>query len=333
MSFLGPTVSHEEAARLKRLYEELGSLQAVADAENVRTRWLGQVLHGLTSVMPQAVVGGLTAGPVGAAGLVGTAQGYSKTQQLEHEGVDPATARKVGAIEGATQALGIVAPVAIPGRLATRIASGASMNTGIGMAQRGATGKVLADNGYKDMAEQYKVMDGAAIFTDLILGGGFGAFAKGHAKTLADALPSEVDAALAANNVRQMEIDAAPGIPADIETRNAHIAATEMATGQLLRGEEVNVSQALPEDVNFLPKDANPEIAAGWHEAFKEEGLAELQAETAKLEWKPTMTVEIAGEKAEALVEFLEVLEDNDDVQRVTANYEMSEETMKRLGG
>ncbi len=57
------------------------------------------------------------------------------------------------------------------------------------------------------------------------------------------------------------------------------------------------------------------------------------EAETAKLEWKPTMTVEIAGEKAEALVEFLEVLEDNDDVQRVTANYEMSEETLKQLAG
>ncbi|MBX7200718.1 MAG: YebC/PmpR family DNA-binding transcriptional regulator [Rhodospirillaceae bacterium] len=57
------------------------------------------------------------------------------------------------------------------------------------------------------------------------------------------------------------------------------------------------------------------------------------EAESAKLEWKPTMTVEVSGEKAEALVEFLEVLEDNDDVQRVTANYEMSEETMKRLGG
>lgn len=44
MSFWSPTVSHQEAARLKGLYEELGSLQAVADAENVRTRWLGQVL-------------------------------------------------------------------------------------------------------------------------------------------------------------------------------------------------------------------------------------------------------------------------------------------------
>ncbi|RXR28213.1 hypothetical protein [Sphingobium fluviale] len=44
MSFWGPTISHDEAARLKRLYEEMGSLQAVADAENVRTRWLGRVL-------------------------------------------------------------------------------------------------------------------------------------------------------------------------------------------------------------------------------------------------------------------------------------------------
>ena len=36
---------------------------------------------------------------------------------------------------------------------------------------------------------------------------------------------------------------------------------------------------------------------------------------------------------SEQEVEFLEVLEDNDDVQRVTANYEMSEETLKQLAG
>jgi len=47
MSFwkpVGKSVSGEEAARLKRRYEELGSLQAVADEENVHTGWLGQVL-------------------------------------------------------------------------------------------------------------------------------------------------------------------------------------------------------------------------------------------------------------------------------------------------
>ncbi len=57
------------------------------------------------------------------------------------------------------------------------------------------------------------------------------------------------------------------------------------------------------------------------------------EADSAKLDWKPTMTVEVSGDKAQALMDFLEALEDNDDVQRVSANYEMSEETMSRLGG
>jgi len=42
--FWKPVITHEEAARLKARYQELGSLQAVADAENVSTGWLGQVL-------------------------------------------------------------------------------------------------------------------------------------------------------------------------------------------------------------------------------------------------------------------------------------------------
>jgi hypothetical protein len=46
MSFWKPVaLSYEETARLKRLYVERGSLQAVADAENVSTRWLGRILE------------------------------------------------------------------------------------------------------------------------------------------------------------------------------------------------------------------------------------------------------------------------------------------------
>lgn len=43
MAFWKP-IPANEAARLKQRYEELGSLQALADEENVRTGWLGQVL-------------------------------------------------------------------------------------------------------------------------------------------------------------------------------------------------------------------------------------------------------------------------------------------------
>ena len=45
MSFWNPIKpSPEETARLRQLYEELGSLQAGADAENVSTGWLGRLL-------------------------------------------------------------------------------------------------------------------------------------------------------------------------------------------------------------------------------------------------------------------------------------------------
>ena len=54
--------------------------------------------------------------------------------------------------------------------------------------------------------------------------------------------------------------------------------------------------------------------------------------ETGRLEWRPTMTVDVAGETAEELMNLLNALDDNDDVQRVAANYEMSDEVMARLG-
>jgi YebC/PmpR family DNA-binding regulatory protein len=55
------------------------------------------------------------------------------------------------------------------------------------------------------------------------------------------------------------------------------------------------------------------------------------EAETARLEWKTTMTTNVNGEDAETLMDLLSALDDNDDVQRVAANYEMSDEVMAHL--
>ena len=55
------------------------------------------------------------------------------------------------------------------------------------------------------------------------------------------------------------------------------------------------------------------------------------EAETARLDWRPTMTVNVSADKAETLMNLLNVLEDNDDVQRVAANYEISDEVMANL--
>ena len=53
--------------------------------------------------------------------------------------------------------------------------------------------------------------------------------------------------------------------------------------------------------------------------------------ETARLDWKPQNTVEVGEQEAETLLKLLDVLDDNDDVQRVAANFDISDDIMARL--
>jgi YebC/PmpR family DNA-binding regulatory protein len=53
--------------------------------------------------------------------------------------------------------------------------------------------------------------------------------------------------------------------------------------------------------------------------------------EEAKLDWRPTMTVTLDEDRAQALLKLLDVLEDNDDVQNVYANFEIPEAVMAKL--
>ena len=53
--------------------------------------------------------------------------------------------------------------------------------------------------------------------------------------------------------------------------------------------------------------------------------------ESAKLWWRPKNLVPVSEDTAEGLFKLLEILEDNDDVQSVIANYEVSDELMARL--
>jgi YebC/PmpR family DNA-binding regulatory protein len=55
--------------------------------------------------------------------------------------------------------------------------------------------------------------------------------------------------------------------------------------------------------------------------------------EQATLTWRPQATVPVDDEKAETLFKLLEALEENDDVQRVIANFEASEAALARLAG
>jgi YebC/PmpR family DNA-binding regulatory protein len=59
---------------------------------------------------------------------------------------------------------------------------------------------------------------------------------------------------------------------------------------------------------------------------------AELgESESTKLVWKPTTTTELDLEGMQKLMKLIEALEDDDDVQRVTTNFEASDEVMEQL--
>ena len=56
------------------------------------------------------------------------------------------------------------------------------------------------------------------------------------------------------------------------------------------------------------------------------------EAETVKLAWKPNLTVDMDEKTAGTLIKLIDALEDDDDVQTVWGNYEISDEVMEKVG-
>jgi YebC/PmpR family DNA-binding regulatory protein len=55
------------------------------------------------------------------------------------------------------------------------------------------------------------------------------------------------------------------------------------------------------------------------------------QPAEARIEWRPNMTIALDEDKAASVLKLLDVLEDDDDVQNVYANFEISEDVMQKL--
>lgn len=132
-----------------------------------------QVIHGLGQFAPAigaSVIGGPVVGAATAAGST-YEQAY---QDARVKGVDEQTARTVAAEQSGFNAVGMGLPAAVGGGLATRLLSGVGINTAFGGLNRFAVGETLEENGYADMAKQYRVFDGQAILIDSVLGAAFG---------------------------------------------------------------------------------------------------------------------------------------------------------------
>lgn len=53
----------------------------------------------------------------------------------------------------------------------------------------------------------------------------------------------------------------------------------------------------------------------------------------AELQWRPQTTVPVGGDHAETLLKLIEVLDDNDDVQTISANFEIDDAVLASLTG
>ncbi|PZO70964.1 MAG: YebC/PmpR family DNA-binding transcriptional regulator [Pelagerythrobacter marensis] len=56
------------------------------------------------------------------------------------------------------------------------------------------------------------------------------------------------------------------------------------------------------------------------------------EADGVKLAWKPGLTVDVAESDAQTLFKLIDALDDDDDVQTVWGNYEVSDDVMAKLG-
>ena len=81
--------------------------------------------------------------------------------------------------------------------------------------------------------------------------------------------------------------------------------------------------------------DDGPEIwtdQGSLHEVAKALEPALGEAEGAKLAWRPQVMVDVNEADAATLLRLIDALDDDDDVQQVWGNYEVSDEIMEKLG-
>ena len=68
------------------------------------------------------------------------------------------------------------------------------------------------------------------------------------------------------------------------------------------------------------------------HEVAKSLEGALGEPESVKLAWKPQTPVDVTGDDVPTLMKLIDALEEDDDVQTVSGNYEISDEELEKLG-
>ena len=94
------------------------------------------------------------------------------------------------------------------------------------------------------------------------------------------------------------------------------MAALEAGAEDVEHGEEEHIIYCADTDLNEVSSALEADLG---------------ESVSTKLIWKPQTTTELDLEGAQKLMRLIDVLEDDDDVQRVTANFEVSDDVMEQL--
>jgi hypothetical protein len=245
----------------------------------------GQVLFGLADVLGLVGASAVTGRPAVVSGLT---YGFTRYEEGLSEGLDPGTALGKGAAEGLGLGVGVALPAALTGRLAWRALSGAGINVATGVPERFAVSEWLKARGYDEMAQQYAPLDATTLITEAVLGAAFGGFLGSRVKApegkpKPEVPPSAVDAALVAAEQRHAEIDAAPGIPKDTKSRQAHAAALNGALEQIVMGRKVDIEGVLG-DAGFVGARPDFDALAIIADELDRAGAGDLVAQVRALE-------------------------------------------------
>jgi len=227
----------------------------------------------LTKAVPLAIMGGTPAAALGTGGIEGTVA----AQDLMDEGVDTATAVKVGGTKGVLTAAQIALPMSAGTKLGT---AGLALAGGPGgfMAEQAASRYILEHADYADIARRYNPLDPTGLTVSTLMAGGFGAaghMSRARAARAAEKppipeiqpgveiTPDQIAAArvhLAAEHVQNTGMYR----PGDLAGSIAHVNALETAARQMDAGERVEVGDI----VN--PENLHPPRAADAVEAYAE---------------------------------------------------------------
>jgi hypothetical protein len=209
---------------------------------------------------------------IGTPGLFLANAGVDPAVDLTKQGVSTEAALGVGAVNLAVNALGMRLPAAFGTGLTTRLATGAGSNLALGVAADASSAGILTASGATAQAEGYDLTDPYARGLDTLMGLAFGAI---HVPAAAR------DAVLVARNADHIERTSMPGTPVTKGADLAHQTAMTSAISQVLRGEQVNITDAInPADFLLKPnfegmppsRMQGPGFAGALERLFKTEG-------------------------------------------------------------